>query len=180
MLDELLDIVDHNDCVVGQLPRGQIYAQKSHHFRVINAFIMNDRGLVWIPVRSAHKKLFPSCLDASVGGHVAAGESYEQAFKRETHEEVNIDVEQVSYEMVAKLTPQEHGVSAFMHLYIIRTNATPAYNTNDFASASWISLDDLQQRLQQGEPAKGDLIKLVQFLCDYTICSRASSVESTA
>ena len=142
--DELLDIVDQNDQVVGQKYRTEIYAQNSSNFRVINAFLINSQKQVWIPRRSPHKKLFPLCLDASVGGHVASGESYDRALERESQEELNIEISQVPHKLLAKLTPHQHGVSAYMNVYVIVTEQEPAYNTNDFISATWFAISDLQ------------------------------------
>lgn len=158
--DELLDIVDQHDHVIGQEYRSEIYKQKAKNFRVINAFLMNDLGEVWIPRRSASKKLFPLCLDASVGGHVAAGETYDQAFARELQEELALDVNLISYQLLGKLTP-EQGVSAYMQLYLIKSNNEPDYNRNDFISASWFSIDAIQELLKAGKPAKGDLLPLI-------------------
>lgn len=162
---ELLDVVDSNDNIIEQLDRSEIYARKLG-FRVINAFLVNDSKQVWIPRRLANKKLFPSCLDASVGGHVMAGESYENAFIRELAEELNIQAHTVQYRFVAKLSPA-HGVSAHMQVYIIDTNQTPLYNTNDFSESHWFTIDELLILIQNGEPAKGDLPKLIQVLRDF-------------
>jgi isopentenyldiphosphate isomerase len=82
-MDELLDIVDQNDKVIGRKLRSEIYENKMSNFRVVNAFLINDNGQLWIPRRSANKRIFPSCLDTSMGGHVSSGETYEDAFKRE-------------------------------------------------------------------------------------------------
>ncbi len=165
--DELLDIVDGNDNVIGQQWRSEIYAQKLSNFRAVNAFVINKHNQVWIPRRTAQKKLFPQCLDMSVSGHVAAGESYEQAFERELQEELNVSLSQVHYRLLGKLTPATHGVSAFMHLYLIVMDADPVYNPNDFESASWFTLEALQELIKQGEPTKGDLPALVNALQYY-------------
>jgi isopentenyldiphosphate isomerase len=162
--DELLDIVNNNDDVIDQQLRSHVYAQGISHFRVINAFLINDQGYVWIPRRSSQKKLFPSCLDASVGGHVMSGETYQQAFERELQEELNIEATQVTHKLIAKLTPHEHGVSAFMHVYTITTNIAPNYNIQDFASAEWISIPELQKNIALGEKTKGDLPRLINTL----------------
>lgn len=161
---ELLDVVDHNDQVIGQKYRTEIYAEKSTQFRVINAFLINSKKQLWIPRRSEHKKLFPLCLDMSVGGHVASGENYEQAFIRELKEELNIDASQVNYTLVAKLTPQRHKVSAYMHLYVIMTDETPVYNIDDFISATWFTIPELEALLLKGEPTKSDLPILLNLL----------------
>ncbi|WP_292736317.1 NUDIX domain-containing protein [Nostoc sp. JL31] len=39
--------------------------------------------------RSAHKSIFPLCLDVSMGGYVETGETYEDALQRELKEEFN-------------------------------------------------------------------------------------------
>lgn len=165
--DELLDIVDQNDLVIGQKYRTEIYAQKLSNFRVINAFLINSQKKVWIPIRSSNKKLFPLCLDASVGGHVSAGESYDQAFAREAREELNIEVSQVFHKLIARLTPHENSVSAYMHVYVIMQDQEPEYNTNDFASAAWYSINDLIEQIQHGVPTKGDLPVLINILRKY-------------
>lgn len=147
--DELLDIVDCNDQVIGQKYRSEIYSENLSNFRVINALLINNKKQVWVPRRSANKKLFPLCLDASVGGHVAAGESYEQAFARELQEELNLELSHVTHQLFAKLTPHEHGVSAYMRVYLIITDKEPTYNTNDFISASWYEIPTLQSLIKK-------------------------------
>jgi isopentenyl-diphosphate delta-isomerase len=82
--DEILDLVDENDIVVASRPRSEIYAENLHNFRVINAFLVNGNGEIWTPRRTAHKRIFPLALDMSVGGHVESGETYDEAFARET------------------------------------------------------------------------------------------------
>lgn len=166
-MNELLDIVNEQDQVIGQKWRSEIYEKKLSCFRVINALLINDQNKIWIPRRTKHKKLFPLCLDASVGGHVMAGETYHQAFERELKEELNIDALDCRYEIIAKLTPHEHAVSAFMQLYVIYTDISPEYNLHDFECAEWISVLDLQEKIKKGEPTKGDLPLLIDVFAEF-------------
>ena len=57
--DELLDLVNEHDEVIAQEYRSTVYRHEYSNFRVVNAFIINDKNEIWIPIRSAHKKLFP-------------------------------------------------------------------------------------------------------------------------
>jgi isopentenyl-diphosphate delta-isomerase len=164
MYDELLDLVNEDDQVIGQKYRSEIWKENINNFRTVNVFLINDKQEIWIPRRTAHKKLFPLCLDSSAGGHVIAGESYDQAFERELKEELNIDLSNVLYRLIAKLTPAEHKVSSFMHVYIVQSNGTPQYNLNDFVEYSWIDIITLQQKIQSGERTKSDLPTLVNTL----------------
>ena len=164
--DEMLDLVDDNDEVIAQKNRSEIYASGARNFRVINAFLMNDQNQVWIPRRSPDKKLFPLCLDASVGGHVQAGETYLQAFERELQEELNLSAQDVSYSFVVYLNPKKNNVSAHMNVYLINHNHTLNYNTEDFQDSMWITIPELQKVIQQGEKTKGDLPMLINVLYD--------------
>lgn len=166
MVRELLDIINERDQIIGQKYRSEIYEQKLTNFRVINAFLLNDKKEVWIPRRSPTKKLFPLCLDASVGGHVLAGENYDEAFVRELREELNLEAAQAPHQFLAKLTPQQHNVSAYMHVYIISTDEDPHYNSNDFMSAMWYKIPELQEKIRDGEKTKGDLPLLINLLRD--------------
>ena len=131
-LDEYLDLVDENDNVVGKKKRSEVYAENLSNFRVINAFVINLKGEIWIPRRAAKKRIYPLCLDMSMGGHVESGESYEDALRRELREELNINVDKAVIRLLGHLTPQKDGVSAYMKVYEIKMNETPDYNKNDF------------------------------------------------
>lgn len=163
MPDEILDLVDRNDLVIGQARRSEIYRLGLNNYRVVNAFLVNDLGLLWIPCRSANKRIFPLCLDMSVGGHVISGESYEDAFRRELLEELNIRLETVSWRHLGYLTPHEHGVSAFMQVYEIRSNHVPVYNRDDFVGYCWMEPEEVLKQIGRGEKAKDDLPKLIKI-----------------
>ncbi len=161
--DELLDIVDHEDRVVGVRWRFQLYLAGACNFRVINAFVKNRNGKIWIPRRSENKRIFPLCLDTSVGGHVISGENYLEAFVRELREELNLQAESIEFSVLGKLTPKTDGVSAFMNVYEMLLDSTPDYNTVDFCESYWLWPNELFNLLRRGEPAKDDLPKLLKY-----------------
>ncbi len=160
--EELLDIVDVNDNVIGQKKRGDIYREGKPNFRVVNVFVENARGQLWILRRSARKSYFPLGLDMSVGGHVKSGETYDDALKRELQEELKIDASQVRCQLLGYLTPQEDGVSAFMKVYKTQLEETPKFNTDEFIEGFWCSPKNILERIERGEKAKDDLPKLLK------------------
>lgn len=163
-VDEILDLVDEHDRVIGTKLRNEIYHERLNNYRVINAFLVNEAGQLWIPRRSAGKRIFPLCLDMSVGGHVASGETYDEAFRRELHEELGLDLEEVKWKLLGHLTPSEHGVSAFMQIYEIRSNMAPDFNKNDFVEFFWLSPQEILERIENGEGAKDDLPRLIKLI----------------
>jgi NADH pyrophosphatase NudC (nudix superfamily) len=108
------------------------------------------------------KRRFPLCLDMSMGGYVASGESYDEACQRELQEELNVEIDRISDCFLGYLTPPKDGVSAFMKVYEIPTDTTPDYNRDDFIEGFWWFPQEAIDRLRSGEPAKNDLLKLLE------------------
>ncbi len=159
--DEWLDLVDEKDVVIGKKKRADVYAEDLNNFRVVNVFVINDRGELWLPRRAPTKALFPLCLDVGAAGHVESGETYEQTFKRETAEELNVDVDTVPHRLLGHLTPKD-GVSAFMAVYEIQVTDAPDFNKNDFTEYFWMTPKDFFERYKKGEKVKGDLPQLMR------------------
>lgn len=164
--DELLDQVSCDDIVIGTEKKSVFYEQNLSYFRVINGFICNEKKELWIPRRHPTKKLFPLHMDASVGGHVQSGETYDAAFARETEEELGLTIAHCDYKKIAYLTPIMHKTSAFMWVYLMYTNSVPAFNTNDFVSFDWLTVDDFFKKLAAGDKAKSDLVPILTAIKD--------------
>ena len=153
MMDEYLDLVNIQDEIIGKKLRSTVYAEGLSNFRVVNAFLVNPQGQLWIPRRSLNKRLFPGGLDVSMGGHVESGETYEEAFKRELNEELNMKADEISWQQLGYLTPQD-GVGAFMKIYEISANTIPQYNRNDFTESFWLNPVELIKRVEAGDCSK--------------------------
>lgn len=87
-MEEILDIVDANDNIIGQEPRSKCHAEKILH-RAANILVFKDDSLeeILIQKRSLTKKAKPG-LFCFPGGHLAAGDSYLRGAQREFSEEM--------------------------------------------------------------------------------------------
>lgn len=47
--EEILDVVNENDEVIGNMPRSEVCEKRLNNFRVINCFIKNNAGKLWTP-----------------------------------------------------------------------------------------------------------------------------------
>lgn len=159
--EEILDLVDENDQVIGTILREQANiltrSNVRGYLRASDMFLVNSKGEFWVPKRTAHKKLFPNGLDFSVGGHVETGEDYLTTILRETEEEINL---RLKTEDVILIDIQRQDKTRYFNaLYIHKTDITPEFNPDDFVSAEWLSPETLKEKLATGTPAK-DNIKL--------------------
>ena len=85
----LYDVVDENDQVIGQATKERLHKEGLMH-RGVNVIFYTKAGMVILQRRSATKNTFPNKLDPTVGGHVDAGETYEQAALKEVAEETGL------------------------------------------------------------------------------------------
>ncbi|MFG1604656.1 NUDIX hydrolase [Actinoplanes sp. NPDC049265] len=88
-MDELIDVVDEQDRVVGQALRSESYARGLRH-RCAFVLVRDADDRVFVHRRTATKQVFPSLYDMWVGGVVGAGETYDEAALREAREELGV------------------------------------------------------------------------------------------
>lgn len=89
ILGEMFDVVDEQNVVIGQRPRGEVHAEKLRH-RAVHIFLFNKRGELFLQKRSRWKDKQPRKWDSSAAGHVNAGDDYEITAPRELQEELGV------------------------------------------------------------------------------------------
>ncbi len=87
--EEIVTIVDEENRVVGAVPRSRMRADRLPH-RATYILVFNDVGELFVQKRTTGKDIYPGYHDVATGGVVMAGESYEDAAKRELAEELGI------------------------------------------------------------------------------------------
>ncbi|MFD9035901.1 NUDIX domain-containing protein [Streptomyces sp. NPDC059567] len=87
--EEILDVVDEDDEVVGQAPRAEVYARGLIH-RCAFIQVRDAQDRIFVHRRTPSKLVYPSLYDMFVGGVVGAGESYDEAALREAEEELGV------------------------------------------------------------------------------------------
>ena len=93
MRDELLQIVDRKGNPVGTAPRGECHGNPQLIQAVVHLHLFDEAGRLYLQKRAADKDRYPGRWDTSVGGHVAPGESPDQAIRREAGEELGIELD---------------------------------------------------------------------------------------
>jgi isopentenyldiphosphate isomerase len=89
---ELVDVVDDAGQTIGTVTRHEIRTRRLPH-RCVYVLVFNRQGELFIHLRTPDKDVYPSHWDVTVGGVLAAGESFDAAVGREVHEELGIEAE---------------------------------------------------------------------------------------
>ncbi|WP_319502908.1 NUDIX domain-containing protein [uncultured Draconibacterium sp.] len=88
--EEWVPLVDEHGKVTGQAPRSQVHNGSKLLHPVVHLHVLNNKGAILIQKRPADKLIQPGKWDTAVGGHISAGETLEQALKKEVFEEIGL------------------------------------------------------------------------------------------
>ncbi|MCL4272312.1 MAG: NUDIX domain-containing protein [Anaerolineales bacterium] len=151
MTEELLDIVDDNDHVIGQESRAIVHQRGLQH-RGVHVFLFTDDGKMLIQKRSADRAASPSLLDCSISEHVKAGEDYHDAAVRGMKEELG--VEGIEIERLTKFR-MNYGVNdnEISELYqgVVHPELVQ-FDPVEIESVMYLSMDELRRVLQEQRP----------------------------
>lgn len=144
-MEEIFDICDAEDRVIGQAPRSEVHARKLLH-RAVHIWVFNPSGELLLHLRSASKDEYPLCWTSSASGHLAAGEDYETAAARELEEELGLsgDLQYVGRLSASPQTAYEHTV-----LYTLTTDAPPQPDPDEIAGIRHLPVVQWEQLLQE-------------------------------
>jgi len=153
-LDEVLEIIDDNNNVVGSALRRECYEKGLLH-RAVNIFIFNSEGQVFLHKRSDKKFKFPSFWDLSCSEHVKPGESFEETAKRGLKEELNIEVD------LEEIIPIHHIDSAdergeyhdneLVVTYKGTYDRDMRFDPNEVAEGKFFNIEELDKLIKNGE-----------------------------
>ncbi|MEK6842345.1 MAG: NUDIX domain-containing protein [Nanoarchaeota archaeon] len=119
MADELVDVVDENDNVIGQEWKSKCHKEGILH-RIAAIFIFNDKGELLLQRRSLKKSSGSGLLDFSASGHIAAGEDNKRGAIKELNEElgINVKIKRMSIEFPIEYHHEKNGLKIQHKLFL--------------------------------------------------------------
>lgn len=145
--DELLDVVDENDRVIGSEKRGIIHAQRLRH-RAVHILVFNDNGQVFLQRRAKTKDTFPDRWDSSSSGHVDAGELYLDCAVRELGEEIGLQgVAPESLELLFTIGAREETGQEFVHVYRTRHNGPFVLHPTEISHGAFFDTKEVTRQI---------------------------------
>ncbi|MFE6285140.1 NUDIX hydrolase [Streptomyces sp. NPDC057877] len=148
--DEILDVVDEQDRVIGRAPRGRVYSEGLRH-RCVFIQARNARGHVFVHRRTATKLVFPALYDMFVGGVVGAGETYDDAALREAEEELGVSGLPEPEFLFKFLYDGGAGRAWWSAVYEVRCDLPVSPQVEEVAWHAFLPEEELERRLPQWE-----------------------------
>tara|TARA_R110002012_G_scaffold322099_1_gene555467 strand:+ start:2162 stop:2719 length:558 start_codon:yes stop_codon:yes gene_type:complete len=122
-MDELIDVLDSN----GKKTGATVLKSKAHTLGIfhqtIHVWFYTSTGQILLQQRAKDKITFPLLWDASVAGHIGAGEAIDDAAQREVKEEIGLSISTNDLEKIGiSKSIQKHTAEfldcEFQHLFI--------------------------------------------------------------
>ena len=139
--EELFDVVDDHDEVIGQEKREVVHERDLKH-RAVHIFLFNKRGELFLQKRSRLKDVHPERWDSSAAGHLEVGEGYAEAAVRELAEELG--QEDVELTRVGKIPPSEATGWEFVVLFGGRQTGPVRFPCSEIDYGQWFPLDEVE------------------------------------
>ncbi len=159
----IIDWVDENDEVVGPISRKNIFRENAS-FRTSHIFIFNPKDELLMQKLASTRERYPGRWGSSVAGYVLSGETYEQAALRKVNDELGINAQSLSLELVGKTAMEDDGRKKFISLYKGVYGGELKPNTEQMDEAKYFDLKEIAEMRQENED---QFTPTFLFLLDY-------------
>jgi len=136
MAEEIFDVVDDRDQVIGTAARSDVHGRKLRH-RAVHVFVFNRNGELFVQKRAATKDSFPGRYDSSASGHLNSGEDYDACAKRELEEELGLVLPACRFRKHFKIDACEDTGWEFVWVYSTVTDEQPRINLDELATGEF-------------------------------------------
>ena len=156
---ELLDVVDADDRVIGVMTRAEIHRQGLMH-RAIHVLVFNQSGEMFLQKRSMNKDNNPGLWDSSAAGHVDSGEDYLQCAVRELSEELGISPA-TDPEFLFRLAPTPATGMEHCRVYRCVHEGPFTLQADEIDEGRWVSATEMDQRTAADDDQLTEVLRLI-------------------
>lgn len=152
---EEVDVVDKDDKVIDKVTKQEAHEKGLLHRTVISE-VRDSKGR-WLFVKQASDRQDAGQYVSPVGGHVTAGETEDEALKREAFEELRL--KDFTFKLVGKVIfnrfVRGRQENHYFILYEIDSDAEPVLN-HESESYQYLTEDELKKELKEHPKQFGD------------------------
>jgi isopentenyldiphosphate isomerase len=147
MSEEMFDVVNERDEVIGRAPRREVHACGLLH-RAVHVLVFNARGELFLQKRSMTKDREPGRWGASASGHVDSGEEYDATVMRELGEELGWRPEKQP-ERILRIEACRETDQEFVWVYRCEGEGPFTLNAEEVADGGWFSREQIDRWLAE-------------------------------
>jgi len=148
MPEEIFDVVNDKDEVIGRMPRSQVH-REGHKHRAVHVLIFNRRGEIFLQKRSMSKDNFPGLWDSSASGHLDCGEDYDACAVREAREELGLTLE--APKRLFRIAACAETGQEFVWVYRAQSEGPFALHPEEIDTGGWFAPEAVDQWLARNE-----------------------------
>jgi isopentenyldiphosphate isomerase len=175
LIEELVDVIDVQGQSVDCVDRGDVRANRLLH-RAIAVACRDPFERIFVHRRSATKDLFPGMYDMFVSGVVMAGESFNQAARRELAEELGI-VGATPRWLFEHLYLGEHD-RCLIGVYEVTWNGPVRLQRSEISMGGFATLERVRA-LMAHKPFVPDSLEVFRSVCGSISCSPSPARRGT-
>jgi isopentenyldiphosphate isomerase len=144
---EIYDVVDADDHVIGKATRREIHEKGLLH-RSVHILVFNPDGKLFLQKRSLVKDESPGYWDTSSAGHVDSGESYFACAHRELKEELGITA---SLEHIMSFAASPETFWEHVRVFKCISDQNIKINLHEISEGKFMSLKEIEITLKNKE-----------------------------
>jgi isopentenyldiphosphate isomerase len=143
MSEEIFDVVNERDEVIGRAPRREVHARGLWH-RAVHVLVFNARGEVFLQKRSMRKDTAKGKWDSSSSGHLDCGEDYDACAVRELREEIGLVAARAPRRLFKVAACQETGWE-FCWVYRCESEGPFTLHPDEIETGAWFAPEHVSQ-----------------------------------
>jgi isopentenyldiphosphate isomerase len=137
MSEEIFDVVNERNEVIGRQPRSVVHRTGLKH-RAVHILVFNSRGELFLQKRSMAKDCFPGAWDSSASGHLDCGEEYDVCAVRELREELGYQAPTIPKRLFEIAACHETG-QEFVWVYRFETEGPFNLQWSEVDAGGWFA-----------------------------------------
>jgi isopentenyldiphosphate isomerase len=147
MSEEIFDVCNERDEIIGQKPRREVHRLGLRH-RAVHVMVFNSRGELFLQKRSMKKDCFPGKWDSSASGHLDCGEEYDACAVRELGEELGLKVT-ASLERLFKIDACPQTGWEFIWIYRCHAEGPFTLQSEEIEEGEWFAPTEVKRWLRE-------------------------------
>lgn len=166
MSAEQFDIFDQNNKSLGrQRTRDEVHKYLKDWHRATHIWIFNNKHQILCQQRSLEKDSNPGKWQSFFGGHLKAGETYEQSALKELKEELGIKINSSCLEplYIRKSDTAKH----FSQVYVLKLDKNISefsFDDNEVEKVEWFEIKDLKKAINKQEFCNSIDEKVISYI----------------